>query len=66
MSLKVLFIAPDYRPDLHIHNGSIFEGIGYLSAFLKQAGHAVEFFGPKNDLEAQELRNNLVHLTRVN
>jgi len=55
MSLKVLFIAPDYRPDLHIHNGSIFEGIGYLSAFLKQAGHAVEFFGPKNDLEAQEL-----------
>ncbi|MFH1021908.1 MAG: cobalamin-dependent protein [Planctomycetota bacterium] len=55
MSFKVLFIAPDFRPDLHIHNGSVFEGIGYLSAFLKLAGFEVEFFGPKNSAEAGRL-----------
>lgn len=52
---KVLFVAPDMRPDIHVHLGSVFEGIGYLSVFLKQSGVGVQYYGPKNQNEMDKL-----------
>ena len=37
--MKILFVIPDVRPELIIHNGSVFEGIAYLSSYLKNDGH---------------------------
>ncbi|MDD5218454.1 MAG: radical SAM protein [Candidatus Omnitrophica bacterium] len=54
---KVLLIVPDIRADLYVHCGSIYEGVAYLSAFLKQAGYAVELFVPKTAQEAEALED---------
>ena len=54
-NFRVLLVAPDIRPDIHVHLGSVFEGLGYLSAFLKREGHEVDFFGPKTEEEAESL-----------
>jgi radical SAM superfamily enzyme YgiQ (UPF0313 family) len=53
--MKVLFVIPDIRPDLIVHSGSVFEGIAYLSAFLKQAGHECVKFQPFKPISHEPL-----------
>lgn len=55
MPLKVLFVLPDVRPELHIHNGSIFEGVAYLSSFLKEEGHTIIKYQPTKSVSATPL-----------
>lgn len=55
MGLKVLFVMPDVRPELYYHTGSVFEGVAYMSAFLKRHGHAVAKFQPTTPVPAEQL-----------
>lgn len=55
MGLKVMFVLPDVRPELFYHAGSIFEGIAYMSAFLKRQGHSVVKFQPTTPVPADPL-----------
>lgn len=59
---RVLFIAPDIRPDIHLHFGSIFEGVAYLSAFLKQAGYQVSYMGPRDESEAEDIEQQVARI----
>ena len=55
MPIKVMFVLPDVRPELYYHTGSVFEGVAYLSAFLKQKGHSVVKFQPTTPVPAEPL-----------
>lgn len=53
--MKVLFVLPDVRPELIMHNGSVFEGVAYLSAALKEAGHSVAKYQPLKPVSHEKL-----------
>jgi anaerobic magnesium-protoporphyrin IX monomethyl ester cyclase len=53
--MKVLFVLPDVRPELVVHNGSVFEGVAYLSVFLKNAGHECVKFQPTEPVSHEPL-----------
>jgi radical SAM superfamily enzyme YgiQ (UPF0313 family) len=55
MAKKVMFVLPDVRPELYYHTGSVFEGVAYLSAFLKQKGHSVTKFQPTTPVPVEPL-----------
>lgn len=55
MPKKVMFVLPDVRPELYYHTGSVFEGVAYMSAFLKQKGHSVTKFQPTTPVPAEPL-----------
>src|SRR5688500_17693040 len=55
MAKKVMFVLPDVRPELYYHTGSVFEGVAYLSAFLKEKGHSVTKFQPTTPVPVEPL-----------
>jgi anaerobic magnesium-protoporphyrin IX monomethyl ester cyclase len=61
MPLKILFVLPDIRPELHVHTGSVFEGVAYLSAFLKRDGHDVIKYQPTEPVSAKPLLQIIHH-----